>query len=335
MASIPARMRAVTFNGFGGPEVLRLAKMETPQPKHGEVLIAVVAAGVNRPDVLQRLGHYPPPLGAPDWPGLEVAGTVAALGEGTRRFRLGDAVMALLPGGGYADFAVADEGSVLPIPAGLDSVEAAAFPETGFTVWHNVFQRGALTPGEALLVHGGTSGIGTIAIQLGAALGARVFATVGSFDKADAARRLGAPAAVNYREEDFVAGLRAATGGRGADVILDMVGGDYVDRNCQAAAPDARIVQIAFLRGRQATIDLSRVMQKRLTLTGSTLRARSSDFKAALAREVEARVFPLVAAGVLRPVIDRVLPLNQAAEAHRRLDADHVGKIVLRVAADA
>jgi NADPH:quinone reductase len=322
-------MRATVLDGFGGPEVLRPAEIEVPVPGPGEILIEVAAAGVNRPDILQRLGHYPPPPGAPDWPGLEVAGTVAALGPGATRFREGDRVMALLPGGGYAEYAVAAEGTAMPIPLGLSAIEAAALPETFLTVWHNVFGHGRLRGGETLLVHGGTSGIGTSAIQLATAFGARVVATVGSPEKAEAALRLGAARVVNYREEDFVEAVREATNGCGADVVLDMVGGDYANRNLLAAAAEGRIVQIAFLRGRTAEIDLSLVMTKRLTITGSTLRARSVADKAAIVAELEERVLPLVAAGRVRPVVERTYPLAEAAEAHRHMERDHVGKIVL------
>lgn len=326
---LPERMTAVVLDGFGGPEVLRPAERPVPAPRPGEILIEVHAAGVNRPDVLQRLGAYPAPKGAPDWPGLEVAGTVAARGEGASRFALGERVMALLPGGGYAEFATVDETNALPVPEALSLAEAAGVPETFFTVWHNVFQRGALVAGETFLVHGGTSGIGTTAIQLAAHFGAEVFATAGSGAKCDAALRLGARHAINYRQEDFVARVMDATDGRGADLILDMVGGDYVPRNLQAAAADGRIVQIAFLRGQKVEIDLSLIMQKRLTLTGSTLRPRSTAFKAAVAREVQLKVLPLLAAGTVKPLVEATYPLEKAGDAHRHMDADHVGKIIL------
>jgi len=319
-------MRVVALAGHGGPEVLRVERRPVPVPGPGEVLIRVEAAGVNRPDVLQRLGHYPPPKGAPDWPGLEVAGTVEAVGEGAGRLGPGERVAALLPGGGYAEFALAPEGSVLPVPDGLDAVHAAAIPETFFTVWHNVFQRGGLKSGERFLVHGGTSGIGTVAIQLAHARGARVATTVGGPDKAEAARQLGAELAIDYRREDFVEALRAWGG---VDVVLDMVGGDYANRNLQVAAVDGRIVQIAFLRGQRAEIDLGLVMTKRLQLTGSTLRARDAGFKAELAAELEREVWPLLAAGHVAPLIDAVYPFSEAAEAHRHMDRDHIGKIVL------
>jgi putative PIG3 family NAD(P)H quinone oxidoreductase len=322
-------MTVALFDGFGGPEVLKPGRRRVPQPAPGEILVAIAAAGVNRPDVLQRLGAYPPPAGAPDWPGLEFAGTVAALGEGATRYKLGDPVMALVAGGGYAEYAVVAETNALPVPEGLSLEEAAGIPETFFTVWHNVFQRGGLKEGESFLVHGGTSGIGTTAIQLARAFGARVFATAGSDDKCRAAEELGAEFCVNYRSGDFVAALSEATGGRGIDLVLDMVGGDYTNKNLKLAAEDGRIVQIAFLNGPKVEIDLNLVMRKRLTLTGSTLRARSVDFKAGIARELEAKVWPLLAAGTVRPLIEARYPLAEAAEAHRHMDEDHIGKIVL------
>ena len=270
---LPKTMTAIEAKDAGGPEVLIPGKRSVPEPGQGEVLIAVEAAGINRPDVLQRQGLYPPPKGASDLLGLEVAGTIVKLGPGTTRYRLGERVCALVNGGGYAEHAVAPEDTTLPVPQRLTMIEAAAMPETAFTVWHNVFERAALRPGEWLLVHGGTSGIGTTAIQIGAALGAHVITTVGSADKAQAAIALGASCAVNYHEEDFVETVRVATKGEGANVILDMVGGDYVERNLRAAALDGRIVQIAFLKGSKVEIDLMRLMLRRLTLTGSTLRA--------------------------------------------------------------
>ena len=329
MPHLPDRMTAVTLQGAGGPEVLVPAERPLPSPKPGEILIEVYAAGVNRPDVLQRMGVYPPPSGAPDWPGLEVAGRVAALGEGTSRFALGDRVMALLPGGGYAEYAAVAEDNALPIPGALGFVEAAGVPETFFTVWHNVFQRGGLKAGESFLVHGGTSGIGTTAIQLAPSFGPDVSVTGGRAGKCQAALALGAQHAINYRDEDFVDAVRRATGGRGADLILDMVGGDYTPRNLAVAAEDGRIVQIAFLRGQKVEIDLQPIMQKRLTLTGSTLRSRSVAFKASIARELEERVFPLLEAGSVKPLIDTTYALDEAADAHRHMDEDHVGKIVL------
>lgn len=323
------QMTIVELDGFGGPQVLKPGRRPVPQPGAGEILVAVAAAGVNRPDVLQRLGAYPPPPGAPDWPGLEVAGTVAALGEGATRYQVGDRVMALVPGGGYAEFSAVAEINALPVPQGITLEEAACIPETFFTVWHNVFQRGALAAGETFLVHGGTSGIGTTAIQLAKAFGARVFATAGSDDKCRAAENLGAELCVNYRDADFVARLSEATGGRGIDLILDMVGGDYTNRNLALAAEDGRIVQIAFLKGPTVEIDLNLIMRKRLTLSGSTLRARSVAVKAGIARELEAHVWPLLADGTVRPLIEARYRLDEAAEAHRHMDEDHVGKIVL------
>jgi NADPH:quinone reductase len=327
--TLPERMTVAALSGFGGPEVLVAEERPLPVPAAGEILIEVHAAGVNRPDVLQRLGAYHPPKGAPDWPGLEVAGRVAAVGEGASRFAIGDRVMALLPGGGYADYAVVAEGNALPIPGSLGFVAAAGVPETFFTVWHNVFQRGRLTRGERFLVHGGTSGIGTTAIQLARSFGAEVFVTVGSADKADAALALGAQHAVNYRDADFVEVVKQATDGHGVDLILDMVGGDYTPRNLQAAAEDGRIVQIAYLRGQTVALDLAPIMLKRLTLTGSTLRSRTVGFKATIARELEEFVFPLFEDGSVAPLIDTVYPLEKAADAHRHMDDDHIGKIIL------
>lgn len=329
MAALPPDMLAIEISHPGGPEVLRPMRRPLPALPADGVLIAVEAAGVNRPDALQRQGVYPPPPGASDIPGLEVAGTVVAVGADVRGVAMGDKVTALVAGGGYAQYCAAPAGSCLPWPEGYDAVRAAALPETFFTVWSNVFDRGHLAAGESFLVHGGTSGIGTTAIQLARAFGARVFATAGSDDKCEACRRLGAEVAVNYREEDFVAALKAATDGRGVDVILDMVGGDYIDRNYELAAVDGRIVQIAFLGGAKATANFARLMQKRLVHTGSTLRPREAAFKAAVAASLRDKVWPLLSAGTVAPVIDRVLPFERAAEAHAHLEADHVGKIVL------
>jgi len=327
---LPNSMQAIAITEPGSPDVLQIETRPVPHPFEGEILIEVEAAGVNRPDVFQRRGLYPPPKGAPDIPGLEVAGRVVALGRGASRFALGDAVTALLPGGGYAEFAAVHESNALPVPAGLSMVEAAALPETFFTVWHNVFERGRLIAGEFLLVHGGTSGIGTTAIQLATAFGARVITTAGSAEKCAACLELGAIRAIDYLKEDFVAAVRETTGGHGADLILDMVGGDYIDRNFEAAAVDGRIVQIAFLNGSIAEVDFQRLMVKRLTLTGSTLRARSVAFKAGLAAALEREVWPLLAAGRVRPRIDSTFPLTEAAEAHRRMEqSGHIGKIVL------
>jgi NADPH2:quinone reductase len=326
-------MRAIVAREPGGPEVLTLETRPVPSPGEGEILIRVAAAGVNRPDVIQREGRYPPPPGAPDIFGLEVAGEVTRVGAGVSRWRVGDRVVALLPGGGYADYAVAHDSNALPWPEGFSAAEAASLPETYFTVWTNVFERGRLAPGEWFLVHGGSSGIGTTAIQLAKAFGAKVIATAGSPAKCEACRKLGADVAVNYREEDFVAAVKEATGGHGADVILDMVGGDYITRNHDAAAMDGRIVQIAFLKSPKVELDFRRLMMKRLTHTGSTLRPRSVAQKAEIARALEEKVWPLLSAGRCRPVIDTVLPLGEAARAHEIMEASgHVGKIVLTVA---
>ncbi|MEX6508816.1 NAD(P)H-quinone oxidoreductase [Jiella sp. M17.18] len=327
--AIPSEMEAVLISEPGGPEVLKPGRRPVPQPGRGEILVEVHASGVNRPDVLQRMGAYPPPPGAPDWPGLEIAGTVAATGEGAGRFSVGDRVMALLPGGGYAEYATVHESTALPVPKALSMEEAAGVPETFFTVWHNVFQRGALRAGETFLVHGGTSGIGTTAIQLAREFGARVFATAGSADKCRAAEKLGADACINYREADFVAALKEATGGRGIDLTLDMVGGDYSNRNLDVAAEDGRIVQIAFLKGPKVEIDLNLLMRKRLQFTGSTLRNRPVPFKAGIAAELTTHVVPLFESGAVKPLIEATYPLAQAAEAHRHMDEDHIGKIVL------
>ncbi len=332
MPALPAEMTAIAIRAPGGPDVLVPERVPVPRPAPGEVLVKVKAAGVNRPDVMQRQGLYPPPKGATDIPGLEIAGEVVALGAGIARWQLGDEVMALVVGGGYAAYCPAHESHALPVPRGLTLIEAAAIPETFFTVWHNAFERGRLQAGETLLVHGGSSGIGTAAIQLAKAFGARVVTTAGSADKCDACRRLGADAAVNYKTEDFVAATKAATGGNGADVILDMVGGDYIERNYEAAAVEGRVVQIAFQGSPKATVDFRRIMLKRLTHTGSTLRARSIADKGAIARGVEEHVLPLIAAGRIKPVIDSTFPLAQAAAAHARMEASsHIGKIVLVV----
>jgi NADPH2:quinone reductase len=332
MPKPPETMRAIVATRPGGPEVLELQTRPRPVPGVGEILVRVEAAGVNRPDVLQRQGHYQPPPGASDVLGLELAGEAVALGPGASRHALGARVTALVPGGGYAEYCVVHESNALPVPAGLSPVEAAAIPETTFTVWTNVFERGALKASETLLVHGGSSGIGTTAIQLAKALGARVIATVGSDEKTKACVGLGADLAINYRTEDFVLATLAATGGKGADVILDMVGGDYVARNYAAAALDGRIVQIAFLHGQRSEIDLQVVMAKRLTHTGSTLRPRSHAQKAAIADALYADVWPLLAEGRCKPAIDSLFPLAAAAEAHRRIeDAAHFGKIVLTI----
>jgi NADPH2:quinone reductase len=323
-------MRAVVAPRPGGPEALQIELRPRPVPAEGEILIRIEAAGVNRPDVLQRQGHYPLPPGVTDVLGLEIAGEVVALGPNARIYRLGERLTALVPGGGYADYCVAHETNALPIPAGLTAVEAAAIPETYFTVWTNVFTCGALKSGETLLVHGGASGIGATAITLAKAFGAHVIATAGSDEKAAECQRLGADLGVNYRKDDFVAQTLRATEGRGAKVILDMVGGDYVGRNYEAAALDGRIVQIAFLRGQRATIDLRAIMTKRLTHTGSMLRPRSPEEKAVIAKALRVNVWPLLEAGRCRPVIDSVFPLSEVARAHERIDnPEHVGKVVL------
>jgi putative PIG3 family NAD(P)H quinone oxidoreductase len=325
-------MRAVTTHGPGGPEVLALSDVPVPSPGPGEVLIRVAAAGVNRPDLLQREGKYPPPPGASPLLGLEVAGTIAAMAPDVTTWAVGDAVCALLAGGGYAEYALAPAAQCLPVPEGLTMIEAAAVPETFFTVWANVFQRGRLQAGETFLVHGGTSGIGTTAIQLAHAFGARVFATAGSDEKVAACRDLGADVAINYRTADFVDVAKAETAGEGVNLILDMVGGPYLQRNLKALAVEGRLVQIAFLQGSKQELDLMPLMLKRLTLTGSTLRSRSVEEKGAIARELEALVWPLLATGRVKPVIHATFPLAEAAEAHRLMASSrHVGKIVLTV----
>ncbi len=330
MTAIPTEMLFVRCDGFGPPEVLKPARRPVPQPGVGEVLIRVAAAGVNRPDVLQRQGGYPPPAGAPDWPGLEVAGEVVATGPGTARYRPGARVCALVSGGGYAEYCAAPEAQVLPVPAGMDYIAAAAVPETFFTVWTNVFERGHLQKGQTFLVHGGSSGIGTTAIQLAKAFGARVFATAGSAEKCAACERLGAEAALNYRDRDWVTDLRAATGGAGIDLILDMVGGDYTARNLDLLADDGRLVQIAFLKSPRVELDLMQVMRRRLTITGSTLRPRTVAEKGAIAAALEQHVWPLLTSGTVAPVVAATFPLAAAAEAHRLMESSrHIGKIVL------
>ncbi len=325
-------MRAIEIREPGGPEVLELVDRPDPEPAAGELLVAVKAAGVNRPDCLQRQGAYPPPPGAPDIPGLEVAGEVAAIGSGVTSFAVGDRVCALVAGGGYAELCTVHETTALPMPVGFSFSEAAAIPETYFTVWHNVFQRGGLKAGETLLVHGGSSGIGTTAIQLAKTFGARVITTAGSEDKCRACEELGAERAVNYRTDDFVSAVREATDGHGADVILDMVGGDYISRNYDAAAEEGRVVQIAFLRGRIAEADFSKLMMKRLVHTGSTLRARSIPFKAGIASELKRKVWPLLGKRTIAPVMDTIFPIDRAASAHSRMEeGEHIGKIVLDI----
>ncbi|MEL6374936.1 MAG: NAD(P)H-quinone oxidoreductase [Pseudomonadota bacterium] len=331
----PPTMTAVRIDGKGGPEVLKPVAWPTPSPEAGDVLIEVAAAGVNRPDVVQRKGLYPAPEGHSDTPGLEVAGTVVACSPGAdATWRPGDQVMALVNGGGYAQYCVAPVGACLAIPDRLSMVQAAGLPETFFTVWHNLFQRGGLREGETCLIHGGTSGIGVAAIQIAKARGAHVIITAGSDAKCDAALKLGADHAINYRTEDFVARVKAITERRGVDVILDMVGGDYVDRNIVAAAPDGRIVNIAYQKGGEVTVNLQRAMVKRLTLTGSTLRARSDAVKADIAQGLRDHVMPAVAAGDIDIVVDKTFALEDAAAAHAHLEAgEHVGKVILTVGA--
>lgn len=332
MTALAPMMTAIAIEGKGGPEVLLTKELPVPLPGAGQVLIKVAAAGVNRPDVLQRKGLYPAPKGHSELPGLEASGEVAAVGPGASKLAVGDRVMALLNGGGYAQFALAEEASCLPIPERLSMVEAAAVPETFFTVWHNVFERGNLKSGEWLLVHGGTSGIGVTAIQLATALGAKVIATAGSAEKCAACLTLGAVRAVDYRSEDFVEVVKEETQGRGVDVILDMVGGDYVDRNIRSLADDGRLVNIGYQNGSKVTVDMMRVMLKRLTLTGSTLRIRPAAVKGAIAAAVHANAWPLLASGAVRVVVDKTFPLAKADEAHARMEtSQHIGKIVLTV----
>lgn len=333
MSPLPDRMTVIEITEPGGPEKLAPARRPVPQPATGEVLIQVATAGVNRPDCLQRQGGYPPPPGASDIPGLEVAGTVAARGEGVDTWAVGDEVCALLTGGGYAEYCVAPAPQCLPVPTGLTLQQAAALPETFFTVWSNVFDRGRLQPGEILLVHGGASGIGVTAIQLAKALGARVLTTVGSPDKAQPCLDLGAERVINYREEDFVQVVKSVTNNRGVDVILDMVGGDYVQRNLSALAVEGRLVFIAFLRGAKMELNMAPVMMKRLTVTGSTLRARPVTDKAPIAQTLREAVWPLLANGTVKPIIDRIFPLTEAAAAHALMESNrHIGKILLQVA---
>ena len=327
-------MRAIEIAQPGGPEVLRLVDRPTPKPAAGEVLIRVTAAGVNRPDLLQRLGKYPPPAGASDLPGLEISGVIEAAGPGAEHaaVRPGDAVCALLAGGGYAQYVAVPVEQVLPLPPGVDAVAAAGIPETVFTVWTNVFDRGRRTAGERFLVHGGASGIGTTAIQMARARGAQVFATAGTPEKCEACRRLGAEHAINYRTEDFAEVVRAQTGGKGVDVILDMVGGPYVAKNIECLAPDGRLVYIAFLQGARVEVNLATIMMKRLMLTGSTLRARPVSEKGRIARDVQREVWPLYGSGAMKACVHATFPLENAADAHRALEAgDHVGKVILTV----
>lgn len=333
MTNLPAQMTVVAISKPGGPEVLVPETRALPVPKAGEILVKVAAAGVNRPDVAQRSGSYPPPPGASDLPGLEIAGEVVAVGSNAKRHKVGDKVMSLVAGGGYAQYCIAQDAQAMSVPPALSIKEAGALPETLMTVWHNVFERGGLKAGETLLIHGGSSGIGTMAIQLAKAFGAKVIVTVGSQDKADACLKLGADHAVNYKTEDFVEAVKKATDGAGANVILDMVGGDYIDRNYDAAAVEGRIVQIAFLSGTpKATANFAKLMVKRLHHTGSTLRPRSNADKAAMVAAIEAKVMPLLREGRVKPLMDSAFPLEKASDAHRRMETSaHIGKIVLEV----
>jgi NADPH:quinone reductase len=325
-------MRAVEISNPGGPEALRVVDLPKPAPQADEILVKVTAAGVNRPDVLQRMGHYPVPPGASPLPGLEIAGEVAELGAAVKLWKRGDKVCALVNGGGYAEYCAVPETQALPVPKDLSMVEAASLPEACFTVWGNVYDRGRLAPGESLLVQGGTSGIGVTAIQMAAATGNRVFATAGSDEKVAACVKLGAEKAFNYKTQDWVAGVHAATGGKGVNVILDMVGGDYVPRELKCLAEEGRLVFIAYLRGPRSELDIDALMRKRLTVTGSTLRPRSTEFKGYLARNLREKVWPLVAAGRIKPQVYQSFPLAQAAEAHRLMESSqHIGKIVLTV----
>ena len=327
-------MKAVEITAFGPPDVLKLVERPDPVPAAGEILIDVAAAGVNRPDVIQRLGKYPPPPGASDLPGLEVAGVVAALGADVRGWSIGAPICALVAGGGYAERAAVPHEQCLPIPNGLTAIQAAGLPETFFTVWTNVFQRGRLQAGETILIHGGTSGIGTTAIQLARAFGARVIGTAGSGEKCDAMRKLGAEHAFNYRTEDWVAEGKRVTGGRGVNLILDIVGGDYIGRNLDLLSIEGRLVQIAFLKSAKAEIDFSVLMRKRCTITGSTLRPRTPEEKGVIARDLLAHVWPLLEKGAVAPVIHKVFPLAQAAAAHRLMEeSTHIGKLILDVRA--
>ncbi len=330
--TLPQTMTSIAISEPGGADVLRPVEMAVPAPAAKELLVKVEAAGINRPDVLQREGNYPAPPGASEIPGLEMAGTVVALGDKTERYKIGDRVTALVTGGGYAQYCLADERAALPYPEGFDAIHAAALPETFFTVWHNLFYRGGLTSGETILIHGGTSGIGTTAIQIAKAFGAKVFTTAGSAEKCAVCVDLGADYAINYRDEDFVAVVKEKTSGKGVDFILDMVGGDYIQRNLKCVVDEGRIHQIGFLNGSKASVDFTRLMLKRITLTGSTLRARPIEVKARLAYALEEQVWPLLSSGRIKPVIDRIFPLEEASEGHRRMESGgHVGKIMLTV----
>lgn len=332
MEKLPAQMTVVAISKPGGPEVLIPETRAVPVPGPDDILVKVHAAGVNRPDVSQRSGSYPPPPGASDLPGLEISGVVVAVGSNARKHKIGDKVMSLVAGGGYAQYCIAPDAQAMTVPDSLSMTDAGATAETLMTVWHNVFERGALQSGETLLIHGGSSGIGTMAIQLAKAFGSKVIVTVGSKDKADACLKLGADHAINYKTEDFVAATKDATGGQGANVILDMVGGDYIEKNYDAAAVDGRIVQIAFLGGPKATVNFTKLMIKRLHHTGSTLRPRSAADKAAMVAAIEAKVMPLLRAGKVKPLMDSTFLLEKAADAHTRMEtSQHIGKIVLVV----
>ncbi len=329
---LPAQMTAIAITKPGGPEVLQPETRALPKPGNGELLVKVAAAGVNRPDVAQRSGSYPPPPGASDLPGLEIAGEVVAVGSGVTKHKIGDRVMSLVAGGGYAQYCIAQDAQAMTVPDALTMQEAGATAETLMTVWHNVFERGGLASGETLLIHGGSSGIGTMAIQLAKAFGATVIVTVGSQDKADACIKLGADHAINYKTQDFVEEVKKLTDGKGVNLILDMVGGDYIDKNYDIAAMDGRIVQIAFLGGPKATVNFAKLMMKRLHHTGSTLRPRSNADKAAMVAAIEAKVMPLIRDGKVKPIIDATFPLEKAADAHTRMESSqHIGKIVLTV----
>jgi len=325
-------MKCIEISKPGGPEVLVPAERPTPSPKANEILVKVAAAGVNRPDVLQRMGHYPVPPDASDLPGLEIAGEVAACGPGVTLWKPGDKVCALVHGGGYAEYCVAPEVQALPMPKGFTATQAASLPETFFTVWSNVYDRARLAPGESLLVQGGTSGIGVTAIQMAAAMGNRVFATAGSDEKCAACVRLGAEKGINYKTQDFLVEIKAATGGKGVNVILDMVGGNYVPKELKCLADDGRLVFIAFLGGQKTELDISELMRRRLVMTGSTLRPRPVEFKGAIARRLKEVIWPLIEAGKIKPEIYKTFPLAQASDAHRLMEtSQHIGKIVLTV----
>lgn len=331
-SSLPETMTAIAITEHGGPDVLKAEKRRVPTPYEGEILIKVAAAGVNRPDVFQRSGAYPPPKGASDLPGLEVAGTIVKLGRGTSRYKVGDEVCALCPGGGYAQYVAVPESHALPVPNGHNLLQASALPETFFTVWSNVFMRGGLQSGETFMVHGGSSGIGTTAIQIAKTRGATVIATAGTDEKCNACSKLGADHVINYQTTDYVAAVKDLTNGEGANVILDMVGGDYIERNYKAAAFDGRIVQIAFLNGAIAEVDFRLLMGKRLTHTGSTLRPQSNEAKARIAVELEREVWPLLNTGDIAPLIDASFALEEASAAHSHMEAGaHIGKIILTV----